>query len=129
MGAHSLPRRGAGDSRSAGRTNSGVIRHPAPPAIQNIRAGKDSRPHGPPPKKRSDALPDRAGDERVRCPATRADSFHGISAPNGTPREIVDKLNKEINARARPTPKLKARLAELGAEVVNRHAGKTTAAI
>jgi tripartite-type tricarboxylate transporter receptor subunit TctC len=50
-------------------------------------------------------------------PGYEAYSFHGISAPNGTPREIVDKLNKEINA-VLADPKLKARLAELGAEVL-----------
>jgi tripartite-type tricarboxylate transporter receptor subunit TctC len=35
--------------------------------------------------------------------------------PRNTPSEIVEKLNKEINA-AIAEPKLKARLAELGAE-------------
>jgi len=50
-------------------------------------------------------------------PGYEADSFHGISAPKGTPREIVDKLNKEINAGL-ADPKLKARLAELGGTVL-----------
>jgi tripartite-type tricarboxylate transporter receptor subunit TctC len=35
--------------------------------------------------------------------------------PKNTPTEIVEKLNKEINA-ALADPKLKARLADLGAE-------------
>jgi len=48
-------------------------------------------------------------------PGYEADSFHGISAPKGTPREIVDKLNTEINA-ALADPKVKERLAQLGAE-------------
>ena len=61
------------------------------------------------------ALPDvPAMNEFV--PGYEADSFHGISAPKGTPREIVDKLNAEINA-ALADPKVKARLAELGGEV------------
>jgi tripartite-type tricarboxylate transporter receptor subunit TctC len=38
----------------------------------------------------------------------------GIGAPKNTPAEIIDKLNKEINA-ALADPKMKARLAELGA--------------
>ena len=38
----------------------------------------------------------------------------GIGAPKNTPAEIVDKLNTEINA-ALADPKMKARLAELGA--------------
>ena len=49
-------------------------------------------------------------------PGYEAESFHGISAPKGTPREIVVKLNREINA-ALADPKLKAQLAELGAQV------------
>jgi tripartite-type tricarboxylate transporter receptor subunit TctC len=42
-----------------------------------------------------------------------ASAFFGIGAPRNTPAEIVDKLNKEINAGL-ADPKLKARLADLG---------------
>jgi tripartite-type tricarboxylate transporter receptor subunit TctC len=85
-----------------------------PAAVANIRAGK-IRALAVTSKKRSETLPEvPAMNEFV--PGYEADSFHGISAPKGTPREIVDKLNKEINA-APADPKLKARLAELGAEV------------
>jgi tripartite-type tricarboxylate transporter receptor subunit TctC len=41
----------------------------------------------------------------------------GIGAPAKTPPEIVDRLNKEINAGL-ADPKLKARLAELGGTVL-----------
>ncbi len=85
-----------------------------PAAVANIRAGK-IRALAVTSKKRAETLPEvPAMNEFV--PAYEADSFHGISAPKGTPREIVEKLNKEINA-ALADPKLKARLAELGAEV------------
>jgi tripartite-type tricarboxylate transporter receptor subunit TctC len=85
-----------------------------PAAIQNIRAGK-IRGLAVTSRKRSDALPDvPAMNEFV--PGYEAESFHGISAPKGTPREIVVKLNREINA-ALADPKLKAQLAELGAQV------------
>jgi tripartite-type tricarboxylate transporter receptor subunit TctC len=40
-------------------------------------------------------------------------AFYGIGAPKGTPAEIVDKLNKEINAGL-ADPALKTRLADLG---------------
>jgi tripartite-type tricarboxylate transporter receptor subunit TctC len=36
-----------------------------------------------------------------------------MAVPNGTPPEIVDKLNKEVNA-ALADPNIKARLADLG---------------
>ena len=32
-------------------------------------------------------------------PGYEADSFHGISAPKGTPREIVEKLNRKSTRR------------------------------
>jgi tripartite-type tricarboxylate transporter receptor subunit TctC len=44
-------------------------------------------------------------------------SSHGVIAPKNTPAEIVDKLNKEINA-ALADPKIKARLAELDGTVL-----------
>jgi tripartite-type tricarboxylate transporter receptor subunit TctC len=40
-------------------------------------------------------------------------STYGIGAPKNTPAEIVQKLNREINA-ALADPKMKARLADLG---------------
>jgi tripartite-type tricarboxylate transporter receptor subunit TctC len=36
-----------------------------------------------------------------------------VGAPKGTPAEVIDKINKEINAGL-ADPKLKARLADLG---------------
>jgi len=85
-----------------------------PAAIGNIRAAK-IHALAVTSKKRSDSLPGvPAMNEFV--PGYEADSFHGISAPKGTPREIVEKLNAAINAAVTDT-KVKARLAELGAEV------------
>jgi tripartite-type tricarboxylate transporter receptor subunit TctC len=42
-----------------------------------------------------------------------ASNWFGVCAPNATPAEIVEKLNKEINAGL-ADPKFKARLADLG---------------
>ena len=47
-------------------------------------------------------------------PGYESSFWTGVGAPKNTPAEIVDKLNKEINA-ALADPKMKARLAELGA--------------
>jgi tripartite-type tricarboxylate transporter receptor subunit TctC len=47
-------------------------------------------------------------------PGYEASVRYGIGAPKGTPTEIVDRLNKEINASL-ADPKMKARLADLGA--------------
>jgi tripartite-type tricarboxylate transporter receptor subunit TctC len=47
-------------------------------------------------------------------PGYESSFWTGVGTPKNTPAEIVDKLNKEINA-ALADPKMKARLAELGA--------------
>jgi tripartite-type tricarboxylate transporter receptor subunit TctC len=46
-------------------------------------------------------------------PGYEASAWSGIGAPRNTPVEVIDKLNKEINAGL-ADPKIKARLAELG---------------
>jgi tripartite-type tricarboxylate transporter receptor subunit TctC len=85
-----------------------------PAAIANIRAGK-IRALAVTSKKRSEAHPDLPAIHEF-VPGYEADSFHGISVPKGTPRDIVDKLNTDINA-VLADPKVKARLADLGGEV------------
>jgi tripartite-type tricarboxylate transporter receptor subunit TctC len=46
-------------------------------------------------------------------PGYEASAWFGVAAPKGTPREIVERLNAEINASL-ADPKLNARLADLG---------------
>ena len=61
---------------------------------------------------RSAALPDvPTGGEFV--PGYEAISVFGIGAPKNTPIEIVEKLNREINA-ALADSKVRARLADMG---------------
>jgi tripartite-type tricarboxylate transporter receptor subunit TctC len=50
-------------------------------------------------------------------PGYEVSGWYGIGAPKNTPAEIIDRLNKEINA-ALADPKLKARFADLGATVL-----------
>jgi len=61
---------------------------------------------------RSDTLPDipTVGDF---LPGFEASPFYGVGAPKNTPPEIVERLNKEINAGL-SDPNLKARLTDLG---------------
>jgi tripartite-type tricarboxylate transporter receptor subunit TctC len=47
-------------------------------------------------------------------PGFEASSFYGIGAPKNTPSEVVERLNREINAGL-ADPKIKTRLADLGA--------------
>ena len=46
-------------------------------------------------------------------PGYEASAFYGVGAPKNTPTEIVDKLNREINAGL-ADPKLKERLEDQG---------------
>jgi tripartite-type tricarboxylate transporter receptor subunit TctC len=47
-------------------------------------------------------------------PGYEASAWFGVVAPRGTPMDVIDKLNREINAALADRP-IKARLAELGA--------------
>jgi tripartite-type tricarboxylate transporter receptor subunit TctC len=62
---------------------------------------------------RSEALPDLPTVADF-APGYEASTWNGVCAPKNTPAEIVDRLNKEINAGL-ADPKIKARLAEVGA--------------
>jgi tripartite-type tricarboxylate transporter receptor subunit TctC len=50
-------------------------------------------------------------------PGYEATAWFGIGMPKGTPREIIDKVNAEVN-RALADPKFRARLAELGGKPI-----------
>jgi tripartite-type tricarboxylate transporter receptor subunit TctC len=80
-------------------------------SIEYIRAGK-LRALAVTTTARSEALPDLPTIGEF-LPGYEASQWYGIGAPKNTPAEIVDRLNKEINA-ALADPKIKARLADLG---------------
>jgi tripartite-type tricarboxylate transporter receptor subunit TctC len=50
-------------------------------------------------------------------PGFEASSWYGVAAPRNAPAEIVDKLNREINA-ALIDSKVKAKLADLGGSIL-----------
>src|SRR5262249_17891026 len=84
-------------------------------SIEDIRAGR-LRALAVTAATRSDALPD-IPTVAESLPGYEASTFYGAGAPKVTPAEIVDKLNKEVNA-ALADPKMKARLADLGGVVL-----------
>jgi tripartite-type tricarboxylate transporter receptor subunit TctC len=83
--------------------------------INFVKAGT-LRPLAVTSAKRMDVLPDVPALAET-LPGYEAVSWAGIGAPAGTPAEIVDKLNREINA-ALADPALKGKLAEFGAIVM-----------
>jgi len=88
-----------------------VIFDNMPPSLPHIRAGT-LRALAVTTNVRSDALPE-IPTVAETVPGYEASAFYGVGVPKGTPPEIIDKLNKEINAGL-ADPKMKARLAELG---------------
>jgi tripartite-type tricarboxylate transporter receptor subunit TctC len=87
-----------------------------PSSVEYIRAG-NLRPLAVTSATRSAVLPDlpTVGDYLA---GYEASAFFGLVAPKDTPAEIVDKLNKEINSTL-ADPKMKARIADLGGEVLS----------
>jgi tripartite-type tricarboxylate transporter receptor subunit TctC len=92
-----------------------VIFGSMPGTIEYIRSGR-LRPLAVTSATRSEALPDipTVGDF---VPGYESVVWFGVGVPNHTPTEIIDKLNKEINAGL-ADPKLKARFADLGGTVL-----------
>jgi tripartite-type tricarboxylate transporter receptor subunit TctC len=86
-----------------------------PPSLPHIQAGK-LRALAVTTAVRSEALPD-VPTVAETVPGYEASAYYGMSAPKGTPSEIIERLNKEINA-ALADPKVKARLAELGGMLI-----------
>jgi tripartite-type tricarboxylate transporter receptor subunit TctC len=80
-------------------------------SIEYIRAGK-LRALAVTTAARSEALPD-VPTVSDFLPGFEATTWFGVGVPKNTPVEIVEKLNREINAGL-ADPKLRARLADLG---------------
>jgi tripartite-type tricarboxylate transporter receptor subunit TctC len=51
-------------------------------------------------------------------PGYEASTFYGVAAPKGTPAEVIDKLNREINAGL-ASPTINARITDLGSAVLS----------
>jgi tripartite-type tricarboxylate transporter receptor subunit TctC len=92
-----------------------VIFSSLPAAIEYIRAGK-LRGLAVTTATRAEALPNipTVGDV---VPGYEASQWYGVGVPKNTPVEIVEKLNKEIDAGL-ANPKLRAQLADLGGTVL-----------
>ena len=84
-------------------------------SIEHIKAGR-LRALGVTTATRLEVVPDIPTVAEF-LPGYEVSDWTGIGVPRGTPVEIVDRLNSEINA-ALDNPKIKARLAELGSQLM-----------
>jgi tripartite-type tricarboxylate transporter receptor subunit TctC len=88
-----------------------VVFATTPGTTEFVRAGK-LRALGVTTASRTDLLPE-VPPVADFVPGYEMSQWYGIAAPKGTPAEIIDKLNREINA-AFSDPKMKARFADVG---------------
>ena len=86
-----------------------------PTAMEFVRSGK-LRGLAVTGAGRSETLPDLPTVADF-LPGYEATSWYGLGAPKGTPGEIIEKLNREVNAIL-AEPKTKARFLELGASML-----------
>jgi len=91
-----------------------VIFAPVSEAIQHIKSGK-LRALAVTTATRLDVLPD-VPTVAEFVPGYEASGFGGVGAPRNTPAEIIDRLNKELNAGLADS-KIKGRIVELGGTV------------
>jgi tripartite-type tricarboxylate transporter receptor subunit TctC len=82
-----------------------------PPSMQHIKAGT-LRPLAVTTAQRSPELPD-VPTVAETVPGYEASAFFGLSAPKGTPKEIIALINREVNV-ALKDPEILAKLKNLG---------------
>jgi tripartite-type tricarboxylate transporter receptor subunit TctC len=90
-------------------------------SFELVRAGK-LRALGVTTRERSEILPD-VPPIADTLAAYETSSFYGVGAPHDTPREIIDLLNREIDA-ALSDPEIRQRVADLGAIALHGNAGE-----
>jgi tripartite-type tricarboxylate transporter receptor subunit TctC len=81
-----------------------------------IKAGK-IKAYATTTAKRLAALPEVPTAEEAGLPGFQVGIWHGLYAPKGTPKEVVDRLVTSLN-KALTDENVKARFAELGTEPV-----------
>jgi tripartite-type tricarboxylate transporter receptor subunit TctC len=112
-----VPYKGSGPAMPdlmAGRVH--MMFENAPGAVSHIKAGK-LRALAQTGLKRSPALPDVPTVAESGVPGYESLSWSGIAVAAGTPRAIIDRLNKDLNA-VLAAAEMKAKLAEQGAETI-----------
>jgi tripartite-type tricarboxylate transporter receptor subunit TctC len=112
-----VPYKGSGPAMPdlmAGRVH--MMFENAPGAVSHIRAGK-LRALAQTGLRRSKALPDVPTVAESGVPGYESLSWSGIAVAAGTPRTVIEKLNRDLNA-VLAMPELRQKIEEQGAEVM-----------
>ena len=88
----------------------------APGAVSHIKSGK-VRALAVTGLKRASALPELPTIAESGVPGYESLSWSGIAVPAGTPRAVIERLNKDLNA-VLAAPEMRAKLTEQGAETM-----------
>lgn len=128
LDATSVPFNGAGPAiQSAVGGHTPIAFTALPPTAPQVQSGK-LRGLAVTSAKRSSALPDVPTMTEAGVAGQESETMQGIFAPAGTPKEIVDLLNREI-AKVMAMPDVKAKCAQLGFDVVANKPDEFTAYI
>jgi tripartite-type tricarboxylate transporter receptor subunit TctC len=92
-----------------------VIFDNLPSSVGHIKGGK-IRALGVTSQEREPSLPQLPTIAET-VPGYEATAWFGIGMPKGTPKEVIEKVNAEVN-RALADPKMRERLAELGGKPI-----------
>ena len=112
-----VPYKGSGPAMPdlmAGRVH--MMFENAPGAVSHIKAGK-LRALAQTGLKRSKALPDVPTVAESGVPGYESLSWSGIAVAAGTPKTVIEKLNRDLNA-VLAQPELRQKIEEQGAEVI-----------
>jgi tripartite-type tricarboxylate transporter receptor subunit TctC len=117
LDATSVPFNGAGPAiQSAVGGHTPIAFTALPPTSPQVKAGA-LRGLAVTAAKRSAALPDVPTMAEAGVPGQESETMQGVLAPAGTPKQIVELLNREI-AKAMAQPDVKAKCAQLGFDPV-----------
>jgi tripartite-type tricarboxylate transporter receptor subunit TctC len=115
--ATSVPFGGAGPAiQSAVAGHTPIAFAALPPAAPQVQGAK-LRALAVTSKKRSKALPDVPTMAEAGAPGQESETMQGVFVPAGTPKEIVNLLNREI-AKVMAQPDVQEKCAQLGFDVV-----------
>ena len=118
-----MPYKGSGDAIKdllAGTVNMNF--DTMPPVLPHIQAGK-LRGLAISTPKRLPQLPDVPTFDEAGIKGFDVTNWYGVMAPAGTPREIVSKLNADIN-KAMQVPEVRARLEAVGTQLREQSSGE-----